>query len=223
MPLREQDLRENLRAIEQRIERACASCGRGREEITLIAVTKTVPVETIQAAYGLGLRHFGENRYQEAVPKIQALPKDITWHFIGTLQSNKAKRIAESFAAVHTISSETHLREIAKAPGPIDGLVEVNIANEPQKAGVEPERVDELVRQVLYCKAVVFRGLMTVGPFSLDPEEMRPHFRRMRELNERVGGQWLSMGMSNDFDVAIQEGATHIRVGTALFGARNYN
>lgn len=187
----------------------------------MIAVTKTIPAETIQIAYDLGLRHFGENRYQEAAAKIADLPKDISWHFIGTLQSNKAKRIAESFAAIHTISSESHLREIAKSPATIDGLIEVNIANEPQKAGVEPERVDELVRQVLYCKPVNFRGLMTVGPFNFDPEQMRPYFRRMRELNARVGGQWLSMGMSNDFDVAIQEGATHIRVGTALFGARN--
>lgn len=216
----EQALRENLRGIERRIEAACKKAGRDRSEITLIAVTKTVPVETIQIAYDLGLRCFGENRYQEADAKIERLPKDIKWHFIGTLQSNKAKRIAERFSAVHTIASLSHIREIAKSPKTIDGLVEVNIAKEPQKAGVETEGVDEIVRQVLYCSSIAFRGLMTVGPFHFEPEAMRPFFRRMRELNERVGGQWLSMGMSNDFDVAIQEGATHIRVGTLLFGAR---
>lgn len=218
----EQAIRENLRDIEQRIEKACVKSGRSRYDITLIAVTKTIPAEIVQIAYDLGIRDFGENRYQEAQTKLDKLPKDARWHFIGTLQSNKAKRIAEQFAAIHTISSDTHIKEIGKADAKVDGLIEINIANEQQKAGINAERVDELLQQVLYCKAVIFRGLMTVGPFNLDPESMRPLFRRMWELNEQAGGQWLSMGMSNDFDVAIQEGSTHIRVGTALFGARNY-
>ncbi len=218
----EQAIRENLSDIERRIEKACEISGRSRSDITLIAVTKTIPADIVQIAYDLGIRDFGENRYQEAQTKLDKLPADARWHFIGTLQSNKAKRIAEQFAAIHTISSDTHIKEIGKADGKVDGLIEINIANEQQKAGINAERVDELLQQVLYCKAVIFRGLMTVGPFNLDPESMRPLFRRMWELNEQAGGQWLSMGMSNDFDVAIQEGSTHIRVGTALFGARNY-
>jgi pyridoxal phosphate enzyme (YggS family) len=220
---READLRQSLEDIEERIARACQSSGRKRSEVTLIGVTKTLPVETIQIAHNLGLKQFGENRFQEFLTKVDFLPDDIVWHFIGVLQSNKAKKIAERFATIHTVSSESALKEIDKANREIDILIEVNIAEEQQKSGILSEKVDELLRCIVNCKSVRYRGLMTVGPLTRNPEEIRPFFRKLYQLKERIGGEWLSMGMSNDFDVAIQEGATHIRVGTALFGARNYN
>jgi pyridoxal phosphate enzyme (YggS family) len=183
-------------------------------------VTKSVPVDQIQAAYDLGLRHFGESKLQEAIPKIEALPRDIVWHFIGKLQSNKAKKVAQLFSVIHALDSENQLREIEKGRQNVEGLIEVNIADEPQKSGISTESLDEYVKAVLQCHHVRFRGLMTIGPNLHDPEHMRPYFIRLRKLGEQVGAEWLSMGMSADFDVAIQEGATHIRVGSALFGER---
>jgi len=215
-------LKENFAEIQTRIERACASIDRNPSDVTLIAVTKTVSIEQIQMAYDVGIRHFGESKLQEAIPKIEALPKDIVWHFIGHLQSNKAKRVAQLFPVVQTLSSESQLKEIEKAETAIDGLIEVNIAEEPQKSGVSPVNLAGFLERVLQYEHVRFRGLMTVGPFLDRPEGMRPFFRRMREMNEQFGGQWLSMGMSGDFEVGIQEGATHVRVGSALFGARVY-
>jgi PLP dependent protein len=277
-----------LGQIERRIETACTSVGRATEEVTLIAVTKTVSIEQIREAYDAGLRHFGESRLQEALPKIEALPKDIHWHFIGKLQSNKVRKAAALFDVIHTIESESQLKELGKLdlggqasragrlgegfrkgvpdlhplapssftnqneegeprdlhplapsfhdkPGSptvtnqteegerrkLDLLVEVNIAEELQKAGVFPHDTPAFVENVLKYEQANFRGLMTIGPANRNREDQRPFFRRLRELNEKVGGTWLSMGMSSDFDVAIQEGATHIRVGSALFGARN--
>lgn len=214
-------LEANLASIERRIEAAATSAGRDPSEITLIAVTKTVPIDRIQEAYDLGLRHFGESRLQEALPKIEALPDDITWHFIGKLQSNKAKKAAQHFPIIHTLENAAQVREIDKAGRPVDGLLELNIANESQKSGISTESVDDLLQCVIQSLHVRYRGLMTIGPNLSDPEQMRPYFKRLRELGERVGADWLSMGMSADFDVAIQEGATHIRVGSALFGERH--
>jgi pyridoxal phosphate enzyme (YggS family) len=210
---------ERLQLIHSDIESACRTAGRSPEHITLIAASKTQPIEKILELYEAGQRHFGESRLQEALPKIERAPKDIVWHFIGTLQSNKARKIAENFHAIHTLSKPAQLKEIQKSGHTVDGLVEINIADEPQKAGIPPAELDEFVELILQCSSVRFRGLMTIGP-ALDPEAMRPYFRQLSKANEKVGGQWLSMGMSSDFDVAIQEGATHIRVGTALFGAR---
>ena len=187
--------------------------------VTLIAVSKTHPADSIRAMYDLGHRVFGESRLQEAIPKIEALPGDIEWHFIGKLQSNKAKKATEYFRAIHTIESESQLKELAKGR-PIDGLVEVNIGEEPQKSGIAPEMLDDFLKIVLQYDQVKFRGLMAIGPAHPNAEAMRPYFQRMFRLNERVQGEWLSIGMSQDFDVAIQEGATHVRVGTALFGER---
>jgi pyridoxal phosphate enzyme (YggS family) len=211
---------DNLTAIQDRIDRACDKAGRDPASVTLIAVTKTIEIDAIRAAYDLGMRHFGENRLQEGLTKIEKLPNDAVWHFIGKLQSNKAKKAAESFAAIHTLETESQLKEIDKIDGHIDCLVEVNVADEPQKSGIPANLLDEFVTSVAQYSKVRFRGLMTVGPAMQNQELMRPYFERMRKLRESVGGDWLSMGMSHDFEVAIQEGATHVRVGTALFGAR---
>lgn len=215
------DIASRLNRIRERIEVAAHSVGRDSTAVTLIAVSKTVGIDAIREAYDAGQRHFGESRLQEAMPKIEALPGDIVWHFVGTLQSNKAKRVAERFDVIHTLESESQLREIGKAGRVVDGLIEVNIANEPQKSGISVKNLEAFANSGLQYPSVHLRGLMTIGPPNLDPEAMRPFFRDLRTLGERIGGQWLSMGMSDDFEVAIQEGATHVRVGTAIFGSRS--
>lgn len=212
--------RERLAEIEDRINSACHAAGRRREEVTLVAVSKTFPCESIRKAYEAGLRVFGESKLQEAVPKVEALPKDIDWHFVGKLQSNKARKAAELFRVIHSIESESQLKELAKGNAEVDVLIEVNIAREPQKSGILPAHLDRFIETVLQCPRVQLKGLMTIGPALQNAEEMRPYFRALRQLGEEAGTEWLSMGMSSDFDVAIQEGATHIRVGTALFGER---
>lgn len=214
-------LADRLRALRDRIEQVCASVDRDPQGVTLVAVSKTFSVDAIREAYDAGLRHFGESRLQEAEPKIAALPDDIVWHFVGKLQSNKARRVASQFSVVHTLESPSQIREIAKAEATIDGLIEINIADEPQKSGIRLAALDEFVQECLHCDRVRLRGLMTIGPQVRNAEDMRPYFRKLRErLSQVPKGTWLSMGMSSDFDVAIQEGATHIRVGTALFGDR---
>jgi hypothetical protein len=213
---------QNLLDLRGRIALACDSVGRDPETVTLVAVSKTQPLDALKAAYDLGLRHFGESKLQEALPKIAAMPSDVVWHFIGHLQSNKARKVAEDFDAVQTLANEGQLREIEKGGRTVDGLIEVNIAEEPQKSGVAPKSLDPFFRNLIQSPCIRFRGLMTIGPALDDPEAMRPYFRALRELNQKLGGEWLSMGMSGDFEVAIQEGASHIRVGTALFGARDY-
>lgn len=211
---------KSLRGVQDRIARAAESVGRDPNSVTLIAVSKTHPIEAIQEAYDVGHRDFGESRLQELLPKFEALPKDIRWHFIGKLQSNKAKRAAQLGVVIHTLESPHQVREVAKAERDIDGLIEVNTTNEPQKSGIFAEALDELVQEVLNCPRIRLRGLMTLGHAHRNAEEQRPFFRTLRELNESIGGVWLSMGMSGDFEVAIQEGSTHVRVGTAIFGER---
>lgn len=215
-------MRTRLKEIQDRIARAAESVGRDPAAVTLIAVSKTHPAEAIQKLYDLGHRHFGESKLQEAIPKIEKLPEEITWHFIGKLQSNKAKRATDYFNVIHTLESESQLRELAKG-NPVDALIEVNIGEEPQKSGILPLSLDDFHNFVLQWNSVTFRGLMAIGPAHLSAEAMRPYYQRMRDLNEKVSGSWLSIGMSQDFDVAIQEGATHVRVGTALFGERPHN
>lgn len=216
---RTMDLRARYQEIQDRSALAAESVGRDPASVCLIAVSKTVPIEAIQRLYDLGHRDFGESRLNEALPKIEALPDDIRWHFIGNLQSNKARKIGERFAVVHTLASEQSLRELAKCQAPVPTFVEVNIASEPQKAGIFPDTLDKLVENVIDCPQVQLLGLMTIGPANDEPEESRQWFRKLAELQ---AGRWesLSMGMSHDFEVAIQEGSTHIRVGTALFGER---
>jgi len=211
---------DRLREIQARMCQAAESVGRDPASVTLIAVSKTRSIPELQAAYDLGLRHFGESKVQEAIPKVEALPKDITWHFIGHLQSNKAKKCAEYFSVIHSLSSEGQLREIEKGARTVDGLIEINIAEESQKSGILPNDLDQFALSALQYKRTRIRGLMTIGPQVDNPENMRPWFRTLANLSANVGTGWKSMGMSSDFEVAIQEGASHIRVGTALFGER---
>lgn len=217
------DLSSSLKDVHDRIHRACESANRDPEQICLIAVSKTYSIDHIKAAYELGVRNFGENRIQEAIPKVEALPQDITWHFIGKLQSNKVQRAVELFQVIHTLESESQLKQFAKVSAAVDALIEVNVGNESQKSGVSLLDLDAFHEKVLKCYQIRLRGLMGMGPAKRNAEEMRPFFRTLKEHSSRLGGQWLSMGMSSDFDVGIQEGATHIRVGTALFGERSPN
>lgn len=211
----------NLSQINQRIASACESVGRDPSEVTLIAVSKNFTSDDVKEAYDAGHREFGESRLQEAQPKIEVLPSDIVWHFVGTLQSNKAKKIAQLFPIIHTIDSESKLKEISKAKRLIEGFIEVNIANEPQKAGISSDSLDVFGQTVLSYSQVHLTGLMTIGPTVSDSELSRPYFRQLKNHAHRLGVEKISMGMSQDFDVAIQEGATHVRVGSAIFGERD--
>jgi len=219
------NLQTNLSAVEELISKACERTGRKRDEITLIAVTKTHPIAVIQEAYDLGLRDFGENKVQELTKKQDALPKDIRWHLIGHLQSNKAKYIAPFIHCVHSIDSIDTAKELSKRVVQhsriIDVLLEINVAGEASKEGIAVSEAENLNR-LIFEEAVSLRvrGLMTVAPFENDPELIRPYFRELLILRDKLGLKELSMGMTNDFEVAIEEGATMIRIGSALFGER---
>jgi len=212
---------QRLAEILERIQRAADSVGRDPETVTLIAVSKTHSVEQIQEFYDLGIRDFGESKLQESEPKIAALPADIRWHYIGKLQSNKVRRVLSGFQVVHTFENLRQLDAISSDFSPVrDVFIEVNVGKEAQKGGIAPENLASFHESLIECKRISFRGLMTIGPVQCDPEGMRPYYRELAQRNAELGGDWLSMGMSSDFDVAIQEGSTHVRVGTALFGAR---
>lgn len=227
-------LKDQLQEVEKRIQAACDRAGRKREEVTLIAVSKTKPVETLQEAYDLGVRIFGENKVQELTAKYEALPKDIHWHMIGHLQTNKVKYIIDKAELIHSVDSlklaETIEKEAAKHDLIADILVEVNVAEEESKFGMKMEEVIPFVEKVSAFPHVLVRGLMTIAPFVEDPEENRSIFADLHKLyidikkknhdNDTVSV--LSMGMTNDYEVAIEEGATMVRVGTGIFGARNY-
>lgn len=214
-------LEERWEKIRSEVAGACRRAGRSPEDVTIVAVSKTVPIERIREAHRLGIRDFGESRLQEAEPKIAALPDDIVWHFVGRLQSNKAKRAASLVRVIHTVESERQVAEMEKAGREVQALIEVNVAREPQKAGVFPDDLDSMVQCLSSCLHVRYRGLMTIGPVVPDPELSRETFAKLAELGRLHGAEWLSMGMSADFSVAVQEGATHVRVGTALFGGRD--
>lgn len=216
-------LKSRFEIIQNRIRSAAIDAGRDPASVTLIAVTKTVPIDLIREAYDLGHRDFGESRLKEAQQKIEELPKDIRWHFIGKLQSNKAKKVAQLFKVIHTLENEGQLLEIQKAnlDEPIDCFIEINVASEAQKSGITPEQLRGFLKSVLQYKCVRFRGLMSIGPANPNSELMRPYFKNVAEWNCQVNGEQLSLGMSNDFEVAIHEGSTHVRVGSALFGERN--
>ena len=228
-------IKENLEFVEENITRACEKAGRSRDEVTLIAVSKTKPVEMIQEFYDLGQRSFGENRVQELTEKMPQLPDDISWHLIGHLQKNKVKYIVGKVSLIHSCDSLELASVISKESvkhGVIsDVLIEVNMAEEESKFGTKASETEELIRQISAMENVRVKGLMTVAPFVEDPEENRAVFRKMKELSvdieskrvNNVSMSILSMGMTNDFEVAIEEGATMVRIGTALFGMRNYN
>ncbi|WP_418539515.1 YggS family pyridoxal phosphate-dependent enzyme [Massilistercora timonensis] len=227
-------LQDNLIQVEQNIEEACRRAGRDRSEVTLITVSKTKPVETLQEAYDLGVRVFGENKVQEMADKYEVLPKDIRWHLIGHLQRNKVKYIIDKAVLIHSVDSlrlaQTIEKEAKKHNLTAHILIEVNVAREESKFGIFPEDLEALVDEIAKLPHIQVDGLMTIAPFVPDPEENRPVFRELRKLSvdisakkvDNVNMSVLSMGMTNDYQVAIEEGATMVRVGTGIFGARNY-
>ena len=226
-------IKENVAQVQEQIAAACRHGGRRREDVKLVAISKTFPAESIRTAYETGLRDFGENRVQEAHAKRPALSDlSITWHLVGHLQTNKAKAARELFHWVHSVDSFRLAQKLDQAAvsggGRLPVLLEVNLGEEPSKAGVGESEIIQLAQQVSQLAALEVRGLMVIPPFLDDPELVRPYFRRLRELAQEiesknianVSTQELSMGMSHDFEVAIEEGATIIRVGTAIFGVR---
>ena len=227
-------IRTNIEAVEERICSACKRAGRDRSEVRLICVTKTKPVEMLQEAYEAGQRDFGENKVQEICRKKPDLPSDIRWHMIGHLQRNKVRQLIGQTAMIHSVDSlrlaETISAEAVKAGIRIPVLIEVNMAGEESKFGLAKEDVEELVRAAAALEGIQISGLMTIAPYTEDPETNRPYFAGLRELAVDIGQKCidnvsmsvLSMGMTGDFEVAIEEGATHIRVGTGIFGERIY-
>ena len=225
---------ENLDHIEERICAACERAGRDRRSVTLICVTKTKPLEMLQEAYEKGQRDFGENKVQEICRKKPELEPDIRWHMIGHLQRNKVRQLMGQTVMIHSVDSlrlaETISAEAEKAGLVMPVLIEVNAAQEESKFGVSIEETEELVRAISALRGVHIEGLMTIAPYTDDPESNRGYFARLRELAVDIGQKCidnvsmgvLSMGMTGDFEVAIEEGATHIRVGTGIFGARLY-
>jgi pyridoxal phosphate enzyme (YggS family) len=225
----------NLANVQANIARAAERAGRNYNEITLVAVSKTKPLELIKAAHALGVTHFGENRVQEALPKIESFhPQDVSWHMIGHLQSNKANRVAEAFDYVQSIDSlhvaralDRHAVERARR---LPILLQVNIAGEASKEGMTPQEAPTVARQIASLPGLEIQGLMTIAPLVEDPEEVRPFFRALRALRDRLrdelpdcAWQHLSMGMTDDYTVAIEEGATIVRIGRAIFGERNFS
>ena len=215
-------LPERLNEVRERMERACARSGRESSSVTLIAVTKVFPADVIREAYAGGLREFGENYVQEfesKAPAVRDLP-GARFHLIGHLQSNKARKAAELFAVIQTVDSPKLARRLDETGSPLDVMLEVKLAAEDAKSGADPAELPPLIDAVRATKNLRLVGLMTMPPWSDDAEPSRPYFRRLRELAAQFALPGLSMGMSHDFEVAIEEGATHIRVGTALFGKR---
>ncbi|RMH79817.1 MAG: YggS family pyridoxal phosphate-dependent enzyme [Acidobacteria bacterium] len=222
---------ENLRRVEERIEKACQRAGRKREEVLLLGASKQVPANRLREFFSCGLRTFGESKVQEFLKKYEEfkdLPVD--WHFIGRLQSNKVKYILGKVSLIHSLDRDSLLEELQKRAKSLgisqDVLIEVNVGGEESKGGVEPKYLERFLEKVLMSEGVKVRGLMCIPPYKENPEEVRPYFIMLRELREKLESNLklklphLSMGMSHDFEVAIEEGATIVRIGTALFGER---
>lgn len=228
-------VKENLKLVEERVNKACERAGRRRDEVTLIAVSKTKPVSMIEEVMETGVTEFGENKVQEITSKYEELPKNLHWHMIGHLQRNKVKYIVDKTVLIHSVDSlrlaQTIDQEAKKKGLTAHILIEVNVAGEESKFGVRPEDTFELVQEIAKFSNVRVEGLMTIAPFVENPEENRVHFKQLRKLSvdiseksiDNINMNVLSMGMTNDFEIAIEEGATMVRVGTAIFGERNYN
>lgn len=227
-------IRENLEQVEANIRMACGRSGRSLEDVTLIAVSKTKPVSMIEEAYACGKREFGENKAQELRDKFSVLPGDINWHFIGHLQTNKVKYIVGKAALIHSVDS-VHLAEALEAESSKQNVItrilaQINVAEESTKFGTTVEEAAALVTKLASFPHLRVEGLMTIAPFVENSEENRPIFRKLKQLSVDIGRKnidnvsmgILSMGMTNDYEVAIEEGATHVRVGTGIFGARDY-
>lgn len=213
-------LRERLEHVEQRIQAAARRAGRERSEITLVAVTKKFSADVIREAYALGLRVFGENYVQEFEAKQAAVADlgDAEFHLIGHLQSNKTRVALDLFQVIETVDSEKLARRLDQKP--VEVMIEVKLSHEESKSGAEPESLACLIDAIRGCAQLRLTGLMTMPPWSDDAEATRPYFRRLAGLAREHGLRKLSMGMSHDLEAAIEEGATHVRVGTALFGPR---
>ena len=227
-------IRENLTDVERRIKEACLRCGREPSSVRLIAVSKTKPAEMIQEAIAAGILDFGENKPQELRDKYDILPKNLRWHMIGNLQRNKVKYVVGRAVMIHSLGSDELAESIEKEAEKKDlimpVLAEVNMAGESSKSGLTPEETEAFLRRVSSMKHLKVKGLMTIAPMTEFPEENRVYFRELRNLAvdiarkniDNVDMYELSMGMTGDFEVAIEEGATMVRVGTGIFGARNY-
>ncbi len=230
-----EDFKKNLEIIEENICKACEKAGRERSEVTLIAVSKTKPLEDLQAVYDLNIRDFGENKVQELTGKIEAMPDDIKWHMIGHLQRNKVKYIVDKVELIHSVDSLRLAEEISKQAIKknvnVNILVEINIGDEESKFGISADEVKVLVRDIAKLDNIKVQGLMCVAPYVVDSEENRAFFHKIKDLSvdimkeniDNVNMNVLSMGMSNDYQVAIEEGATMVRIGSNLFGKRDYS
>ena len=225
---------ENLGQVEKRIEEACKKGKRKREDVTLIAVSKTKPVSMIETIYQAGVREFGENKVQELCEKYELMEKDIHWHMIGHLQRNKVRQVIEKAYLIHSVDSlrlaQQIEQEAAKLEKTVSILVEVNVAKEASKFGIMLEETENFLKEISAFKHISVQGLMTTAPFVENPEENRIYFRKLYQLSvdmkrkniDNINMQFLSMGMTNDFEVAIEEGANIVRIGTGIFGERNY-
>ena len=225
---------ENLAQVRKNINESCNKINRDPNEVTLIAVSKTKPVEMLKEAYDAGARVFGENKVQEILDKYDQMPSDVKWHMIGHIQRNKVKYIVDKVALIHSVDSvrlaETIDKEAEKHGVIANILIEVNVAKEESKFGLMPEEVPEFVEKIAGFPHIRVKGLMTIAPFVENPEENRPIFAHLRKLSvdiakkniDNITMSILSMGMTNDYQVAIEEGATMVRVGTGIFGARDY-
>ena len=228
-------IKENLKIVEENIRKACERSGRKREDVTLIAVSKTKPVSDILQAIEEGIKDFGENKVQELADKYEAIQEPLNWHMIGHLQRNKVKYIVDKACLIHSVDSlrlaEQISTEAVKKNLNVDILIEVNVAGEESKFGTTCQESLDLVEATAKLPGVCVKGLMTIAPFVEDPEENRVYFRKLKELSvdieskniDNVSMNILSMGMTGDYEVAIEEGATHVRVGTGIFGHRIYN
>jgi pyridoxal phosphate enzyme (YggS family) len=227
-----EQLADNVTHVRAAIAQAAERAGRDPREITLVAVSKTMPLELVQMAYNLGVTHFGENRVQDALPKIEAFhPQDASWHMIGHVQGNKVKKVVGPFALVQSVDS-LRLAELLNRHASEQGihlpiLLQVNVAGEASKEGVSPGETLELARRAVAMPGLLVEGLMTIAPIAQHPEDTRPVFRQLRLLREHLRevepqSEWqhLSMGMTDDYRVAIEEGATIVRIGRAIFGER---
>lgn len=225
---------ENMRKVEQNIAAACARSGRESGQVTLIAVSKTKPVPALLEAYEAGARDFGENKVQELVDKIPQLPSDARWHMIGHLQRNKVKYIVDKVYLIHSVDSlrlaEEISKEALKKQVEVNILVEVNVAQEDSKFGTAAEETVALVEEIAKLPSVHIKGLMTIAPYVENPEANRVFFRKLKQLSvdimqksiDNVSMNVLSMGMTGDYQVAVEEGASYVRVGTGIFGEREY-
>lgn len=221
------DIKENLKKVHERVVKAADLAGRDPREITVMAVTKRHPVAVIRQAIAAGQRHFGENFLQEAVDKIDQLGPGPVWHFIGQVQSNKTRRIAQSFSWVHTVDRVKIAQRLSehRPPelGPLNICLQIKLAEEAGKGGIDPNQIDSVWRKLDQLPGIRVRGLMCIPPPSLDPKQQRHYFSQLQELFKLNGDDsWdtLSMGMSGDLESAVAEGATIVRVGTAIFGPR---